>query len=178
MNDDLLDTLRTAQRVGFFGRRPIEQAVEHSMSFVDALRDITFSTLLDLGSGGGLPGLVVASEFPDVRITLLDRRQKRTDFLEQAVRRLGYAQVSVRFADVRSVVDEVRRGVTARADVVTARGFGPPEDTIRVATDLVTERGRIVISEPPTGDRWSAELLGELGLTSERLGAVRMFTRR
>ena len=176
MNPVLLETLRTAQRFGFFGDRPIDAAAEHSMEYVRALGELVMPVrLVDLGSGGGLPGLVLADAFPDLDVTLIDRRQKRTDFLERAVVALGMDHVEVRCLDVVRLIDEVESGATPRFDVVTARGFGPPELTLRSASALLADRGRIVISEPPTGDRWPEDLLAELGLRGERVGAVRLF---
>lgn len=177
MNDDLLDSLRTAQRVGFFGNRPIEEAMEHSAGFVDALESGgRFDTLIDLGSGGGLPGLVLATAFPNTRVTLLDRRQKRTDFLQRAVLHLALPLVTVRFDDVRRLIHEVRVGVLEPFDVVTARGFGPPEATLRAACGLLAPNGRIIISEPPAGDRWNPTVLAELGVVGVRRGGVSVFT--
>ena len=58
-------------------------------------RSATGTRLVDLGSGGGLPGLVLADAYPERAITLVDRREKRTDFLRRAVRRLGWEHVTV-----------------------------------------------------------------------------------
>jgi len=176
MNPVLLETLRTAQRFGFFGSRPIEEAAEHSMDFVRAVGELDRTArLVDLGSGGGLPGLVLADALAETTIVLLDRRQKRTDFLQRSVITLGMRHVEVRCADVKVLIDEVGSGVTPPFDVVTARGFGPPEFTLRSAARLIRPGGRIVISEPPAGDRWSAELLDELGLSATASGRVRVF---
>jgi 16S rRNA (guanine527-N7)-methyltransferase len=178
MDQALLETLRTAQRFGFFGDRPIEQAAEHSMAFVRALEQITVPVRsIDLGSGGGLPGLVIAHARPEWSVVLLDRRQKRTDFLQLAVTKLGLSGVEVCCDDVASVVEAVDSGAIAPFDVVTARGFGPPEVTLRTGIALLAPGGRVVISEPPAGDRWPPELLAELGLCSDRRGSVRVFQR-
>lgn len=179
MNHELIETLRLAQRFGFFGTGPIQAAVEHSSGFIEALGDLAPAVrLIDLGTGGGLPGLVLADHYRAVDVTLLDRRQKRTDFLELAVSRLDLTNVTVRCADVEMVIKEVATGVTARYDAVTARSFGPPAVTLRAAAALVTPEGQIVISEPPAGDRWSPALLDELGLVGERVGVTRRFRSR
>ena len=176
MHPQLVETLREAQRFGFFGGGDIVEAVEHARSFVEAIGPLSVGArLVDLGSGGGLPGLVLADIYRDNPVLLLDRRQKRTDFLERACRRLGYGHVTVMVADVRRLIDDVRFGSTERFDAVTARGFGPAAFTLRTAVALCRPDGRIVISEPPAGDRWPTELLAELHLTSERVGAVRRF---
>lgn len=176
---ELIETLREAQRLGFFGPGDIVAAVRHAESFVAAIGDAReHARVVDLGSGGGLPGLVVAGALPGCRVLLIDRRQKRTDFLTRAVGRLGWGNVEVRCGEVADLVDEVRTGVVELFDVVTARGFGPPVVTLRFAAGLIADHGRIVISEPPAGDRWPADVVAEAGLTSERQGAVRVFARR
>ena len=171
---DLFETLRQAQRFGFFGDRAIDEAVAHADQYVSVLSDRS-GRLLDLGSGGGLPGLVIADARPDLEIVLLDRRQKRTDFLERAVRRLELDQVSVACRDAGELVREVGEGIDPGFDVVTARGFGPPEFTLRTAAGALRPGGCIVISEPPTGDRWSPDLLDELHLSPTRAGTIIRF---
>jgi 16S rRNA (guanine527-N7)-methyltransferase len=176
---DLLETLRQAQRFGFFGGRPIEEAVDHSMSFVAALAGGLPAhgprAVVDLGSGGGLPGLVVADAYRETSVVLVDRREKRTDFLQRAVSRLAFSHVTVIAGDVEAVCREVEAGKRPPFDAVTARGFGPPGMTLRCARRLMSSDGVVVISEPPSGNRWDATLLEELELTSELLGQVRVF---
>jgi 16S rRNA (guanine527-N7)-methyltransferase len=173
---ETLEVLRESQRLGFLGARPVEQAAAHAAAFATSLGPLADGArLIDLGSGGGLPGLVLADLLPRCSIMLVDRRQKRTDFLQRAVRRLGHEHVRVREADVAGVAHEVEDGIEPPFDVVTARGFGPPDITVRLASRLITDAGTIVISEPPTGDRWNQALLAELGLESERMGPVRVF---
>jgi 16S rRNA (guanine527-N7)-methyltransferase len=174
----LLETLRDAQRFGFFGERPIEDAVAHADHFVAATSHVVSGArLLDLGSGGGLPGLVVAEARRDLHVVLLDRRRKRTDFLERAVRRLDFDHVEVWARDAVEVVRSIRTGGDEAFDVVTARGFGPPDLTLRTAVACCVPGGWIVISEPPTGDRWSAERCAELGVTVDDRGPVIRFRR-
>ena len=55
-----------------------------------ALAGVT-GTVVDLGSGGGVPGLVIADARPDLRLVLVDRRATRTDHLRRLVGRLGLA---------------------------------------------------------------------------------------
>lgn len=164
----LHEVLLASQRSGFLGDRPIDQVIEHARHFVHAL-DSTGSTpndaldatvsVIDLGAGGGVPGLVLANDRPDLELTLLDRRAKRTDFLERMVRRLGWSD------RVTVVCSDIDRFTPPRPfDAAVARGFGPPSWTLRVATELVRSGGRVVISDPPDADRWSPELLQELGV--------------
>ena len=167
MNDEpsvaLVDALLDAQRLGFLGSRPIPEVIEHARGFVRALRacenDRVIESVLDLGSGGGVPGLIIAHDLPTVRLTLLDRRAKRTDALERLVRRLGWQdRITVACTDVTTFAPD------DLFDAVVARGFGPPEFTLAQAVRFVRDGGPIVISEPPDVDRWDDRLLADLGL--------------
>ena len=175
MSDAVTAALEESRRLGFLGARPVEEVVAHARAFVDAL-DGVVGEVADLGAGGGVPGLVIAHDRPDLELTLIDRRAKRTDFLERMVRRLRWTdRVHVLTADVEQVV----RIAPASFDAVVARGFGPPEPTLSLAVGLVRAGGRVIISEPPVGDRWRPDLLAELGVfrVTERDGPVAVFRR-
>lgn len=172
--DDLMVTvvrhLRVARDVGLLGPGPVDEHVAHARGFaaaastagVDADPD---ASVVDLGSGGGLPGLVLAAVWPRARIALLDGSARRAELLRRAVEtcsledRLSVWEIRAEEAGR----DPERRG---RADLVVARAFGPPAVTAECAAPLLAVGGRLVVSEPP-GDaegRWSAERLEELGL--------------
>ena len=159
----LAQTLAESQRLGFLGSRPVAQVVAHARYFVEALtaagvpaHDVS---ILDLGAGGGLPGLVIAHDLPGAQVTLLDRRQTRTDFLARAVRRLQWNdRVVVLTQDAARPAGHQ----SASFDVAVARGFGPPALTLGIATRWVRSGGHIAISEPPHGDRWAATDLAPL----------------
>lgn len=124
---------------------------------------------LDLGSGGGVPGLILAAADPARSWTLLDAGEQRTAFLEEAVLHLGLQHpVSV----VRRRAEEAGRGRLRQAcDVVVARGFAAPGPTAECASPLITVGGCLLVAEPPGApDRWPVAELRELGL--EPAGAV------
>ncbi len=175
MADGLVDALTEAQHLGFLGARPITEVIEHAGAFVEALSELSANArVIDLGSGGGVPGLVIAADRPDLYVTLLDRRTKRTDFLERSVRRLGWSErVSVLGVDVAAFSPD------SLFDAAVARGFGPPADTLAVAARLVRVGGRVVISEPPTGDRWEDDVMARAGVerVSGPLSRVAVFVR-
>lgn len=147
--------LQESQRLGFIGRRSVDDAIVHARYFVSALdHSVTApgGSVLDLGAGGGLPGLVIGHDLPQSRLTLLDRRATRTDFLLRVVRRFRWdGRVDVVTQDA-AHPPAVRR---SSFDAVVARGFGPPVTTLRIAAAWVRSGGVVVISEPPSGDRWS-----------------------
>lgn len=150
----LIDALGEAQRIGMLGDRPLPQVIDHSMGFVSALPPGA-RTVIDLGSGGGDPGLVIAVARPDLHLTLVDRRAKRTDLLVRLVGRLG---IRDRVEVVEADVEDLPSRFPGRSwDVVTSRGFGPPGYTARLGRPLVGAAGRLLVSEPPVSDgsRWS-----------------------
>ena len=89
---DVLPVLRHVlteiQRRGAIGRVSIDEAIAHADEYVAALPDdLHGGELVDLGSGGGLPGLVIVARRPDLRVTLVERRDKRADLLRFGVLR-------------------------------------------------------------------------------------------
>lgn len=179
MTDDapLLAALATIQSRGAIGEASLTRAVEHADHFVRALPPDT-RTLVDLGSGGGLPGLVIAVRRPDVHLTLVERRATRADLLRRAVVALGVgAHVDVAGEDVAVTA----RRLAGTVDVVTARSFAAPEITARWAGELLRPGGRLIVAEPPQDDpaRWPEALLDRTGLVDEgRDQVVRVFSRR
>jgi 16S rRNA (guanine527-N7)-methyltransferase len=141
--------------------------VEHAAGFVNALTSVAPGSLvIDLGSGAGIPGLVVAETRPDLELVLLDAMEKRSALLDDAVTAMGLGG-RVRVVTGRAEVlghDDAWRGT---AGAVTARSFGPPATTAECAAPLLRLTGVLVVSEPPAGpDRWPPEGLTELGLVS------------
>jgi 16S rRNA (guanine527-N7)-methyltransferase len=120
---------------------------------------------LDLGSGGGLPGLVLAVADPSMRWTLLDARERSVAFLSEAVAELGLGH---RVRVVLGRAEEVGRDPEHRGryGLVVARGFGPPAVTAECAAALLEVGGHLVVSEPPgsRGERWPEEPLAALGM--------------
>lgn len=84
----LQEILVTARDAGFLGPGPLERHLLHAEGFVTLARaqsDGTSPRILDLGSGGGLPGLVVAGAWPESTLVLLESNERRAQFLERAV---------------------------------------------------------------------------------------------
>lgn len=122
--------------------------------------------VLDLGSGGGVPGLVLAVERPDLQLVLVDAAERRAAFLDRAVHELG---VGERVTVQRGRAEELARRTDLRGsvEVVVARSFGPPAVTAECAIGFLGGvDDRLLVSEPPEGgaDRWPSGPLEELGL--------------
>jgi 16S rRNA (guanine527-N7)-methyltransferase len=168
--------LGEAQRVGALGRAPIEDVIRHALAFADALPP-DIQTCVDLGTGAGVPGLVLAVARAELRVTLVDRREKRTDALHRATRVLEIdTRTDVVCADAETLM--ANTAWAKRFDAAVSRGFGPPVFTLTTAASMVRPGGVVVISEPPleTPSRWPDEALHAAGISRrERLGPVSMF---
>lgn len=161
----LEEVLEEARELGFLGPGPVAGHIEHAAGFVRAVGEPHPGSVVDLGSGGGLPGLVVAQAWPNARVALLDSNERRAAFLSRAVLAL---ELHHRVVVAHSRAEDAGRDPLwrGRADLVVARSFGPPAVTAECAAPLLGVGGRLVVSEPPDGtpDRWPEEPLAELGL--------------
>ena len=163
----LVRLLEQARSLGFLGPGPVEAHVAHAEGFARAWGAAPPDRVVDLGSGGGVPGLVLALRWPDTSFVLLDASERRTAFLADAAANLAPGRVEVR----RARAEEAGRDpeLRAGADLVTARAFGPPAVTAECAAPLLRVGGRLVVSEPPEGEsRWPWEPLAALGLVPLR----------
>lgn len=165
--DDALElVLVESQRLGFLGPGPVMFHVEHAHGFLEPMGTPPPTAFLDLGSGGGVPGLVLAHLLVDSTAVLLDAMVRRCRFLEWAVQELGLQdRVTVECGRA----EELGRRPELRGHfpVVVTRSFGPPAVTAECAAAFVqSPGGRVLVSEPPDPDaqRWSTDGLARLGL--------------
>jgi 16S rRNA G527 N7-methylase RsmG len=179
MADDaeLLAALAVIQARGAIGERSLVDAVSHADRFVE-LVPTGARSLLDLGSGGGLPALVIAWRRPDVKITMVERRATRADLLRRAVTTLGMGErTNVVNGDVASVATELPHAF----DVVTARSFGDVAVTTRFIDMLLTDDGVGLVSEPPIDRQptWTLALAEHPALLDDGVyQGIRRLTRR
>lgn len=153
--EELNQVLDRARSVGDLGPEPNESVVSQSMRFARVIPDGA-KTVADLGSGAGVPGLVISLARPDLHIRLIERSRKRCDGLELAVRRLGLEKRITIFCGDARVVSESAEW-DGPVDVVVARSFSPIEELFAGALPLLAPGGLIAVSEPPDSDgsRWA-----------------------
>jgi 16S rRNA (guanine527-N7)-methyltransferase len=153
--------------------------VEHSLGFADVAEQAAGSVpkaAIDLGSGGGLPGLVLAARWPTARLTLVEGGERRGQFLQEVSHEMGW-DASGRVLVVTRRAEELGRDSTwrERSGLVVARSFGPPAVTAECAAALLGVGGWLIVSEPPALEapsaRWPEAPLAQLGL--EARGACR-----
>lgn len=117
--------------------REQDKAVSHHL--LDSLSVLPFihaGNLLDVGSGGGMPGIPVALARPDLRVTLLDSNSKKTAFLQQAAIELGLSNISVHCGRVEQY--HPPQGFAA----IVSRAFSELADFVSLSRHLLAADGR------------------------------------
>jgi 16S rRNA (guanine527-N7)-methyltransferase len=165
----LAPLLEEARDRGFLGPRPVADQLRHAVAFA-AIVGPPGGRFVDLGSGAGLPGLVVALMHPDAPGVLLDASERRAGWLAEACDRLAIAE---RIEVVPARAEDAARDpdLRGRATLVTARSFAAPAPTAECAVGFLARGGRLAVSEPPTPDptRWPRVPLAELGLEAPEI---------
>src|SRR6202034_241076 len=139
----LLEVLSDARARGFIGPGPLMPHVAHALRFSRALGQVRGTELhpgdrvVDLGAGGGLPGLVLAMSCAGLRMTLVEGSTRRGAFLQGAVRHCELEErvdVAVERAEVLGSDPQFRGHHT----VVVSRSFGSPGETAECASPLLS----------------------------------------
>jgi 16S rRNA (guanine527-N7)-methyltransferase len=163
-DEELVRVLERARDLGFLGPGPVSDHIEHARAYLPALPRVgRGGVIVDLGTGGGVPGLPLASWRTDLTWVLVDAMVKRVAFVRSAVTELG---LNTEVIEARAE-DMARDARWARAvDVVVARSLAAPAVAAEYAAPLLKTGGTAVIAEPPGGsaDRWPADGLAELGM--------------
>ena len=134
----------------------------------DFLRGLPEQALtLDLGSGAGFPGLVLAAVFPDRRFFLLDATAKKCDFLVDAAASLGLANVEV----VSGRAEELARGPLRESfALVTARAVAALRELVELALPLLEVGGALLALK---GAGWAEEVAEAQHALAELSGEVK-----
>ncbi len=108
-------------------------------------------TLVDVGSGAGLPGVVLGVRLPGCRVILSERRRKRSNFLSIVVGQLGLENVEVVPGDVAGLSG-------LGADVVVAQAVGSFRDVVRITRDVARPDAVLISRKGPAWRREVEEL--------------------
>ena len=120
-------------------RDPMQMVTHHlldSLAAVPAFKDA--KNVLDVGAGGGLPGMVLAICRPDMKVAMIDTVHKKTAFLTQVKAELGLANVTVYTKRVEQLE------VKAPFDVITSRAFADLLDFVNWSGHLLAEGGQFI----------------------------------
>lgn len=112
----------------------------------------TAQSALDIGTGGGLPGIPLAILLPQLQFTLVDRSAKKIRFLNQVVRRLELTNVSPIATDVADLAEQ-----SQRYDVAVSRAVAAPATLWDLAQPLLAPAGRLILQTHVRSAEESAE---------------------
>lgn len=121
--------------------------------------------LIDVGSGGGFPGIVIAIVRPDIQVTLLDARRKKTEFLRAVVQEIGLP-VTVLRGRAEDLVGSEHGG---SYDLVTARAVAPLDRLLPWTLPFLRPGGMLYAVK---GERWQEELDGAVQVLRRLRGRV------
>jgi 16S rRNA (guanine527-N7)-methyltransferase len=120
-------------------RDPMQMVTHHlldSLAAVPAFEGA--ANVLDVGAGGGLPGIVLAIVRPDMKVSMIDTVHKKTAFLTQVKAELGLTNVTVYTMRVEQLQ------VSDKFDVITSRAFADLSDFVNWSSHLLAEPGRYI----------------------------------
>jgi 16S rRNA (guanine527-N7)-methyltransferase len=115
--------------------------------------------LLDVGSGGGLPGIVIAIERPELEVHLLEATRKKADFLTATGKELDVG-LTVHNARAEDLARGPQRG---RFDLVTARAVAPLVRLVTLCAPFLARDGSIHAIK---GGRWEQEVIDAASVTA------------
>jgi 16S rRNA (guanine527-N7)-methyltransferase len=148
--------------------------VRHIADSAQLLRYVSRGTApwLDLGSGAGFPGLVVAALRPDVEVVMVESRARRIDWLERVCREMALENASIQGRRLELVPDRTMR-------VISARAFAPLEQLLRLSERFSTTetiwllpKGRSAAQELSDLSGWAHTFHVEQSLTDEASGII------
>lgn len=149
------------------GVEDLEEHLAEAEAYAELIAELSPAPmrLLDLGSGVGLPGVVVAARFPELATELVERRRRRAAFLSMAVAAVGAREAEVRTGDAQELTGPP-------VDVVTARAVGRLCEIYRLTRGRHAERVVLVSRRGPAWRREVEELAAAVGAAPLVVAAV------
>jgi len=120
-------------------RDPMQMVTHHLLDSLAAVPAFAGAkNVLDVGAGGGLPGVVLAICRPDMKVSMIDTVHKKTAFLKQVKAELELANVTVYTMKVQEL------GVSDKFDVITSRAFADLSDFLEWSGHLLLDGGKFI----------------------------------
>ena len=128
------------EELGLVGPRELDRLwTRHILNSALVAHKIGTGTLIDIGSGAGFPGLVIAAIRPDVQCILIEPLGRRAHWLREEAHRLGLTNVEVRNERAEEAAGHVI------ADFVTARAVSALKTLVPLAAPLLKQGGQLVL---------------------------------
>ncbi len=153
-----------AEKMSLISRNELPNLGRHVLdaAAVLAFRELPDGGVADLGTGGGLPGVVLSILRPKVRVTLIDSRRSKIVFLKSAQRLVGLDNMEIVHARLEDLA-----GVRS-FPLAVARALGRLDRVLEMSLALVEPGGSLVLYKGP---RWSEEA-EQAAVIAKRSGAV------
>lgn len=120
-------------------RDPMQMVTHHLLDSLAAVPAFAGArNVLDVGAGGGLPGIVLAISRPDMKVSMIDTVHKKTAFLTQVKAELGLTNVSVYTMKVQDLQ------VSDKFDVITSRAFADLSGFVEWSGHLLHDAGKFI----------------------------------
>lgn len=125
---------------GLIGPRELERLWErHILNSAAVVPFLGPGRIVDVGSGAGLPGIVIAAMLPDREVVLVEPMERRVAWLEEAAAAIGLDNVTVRRARAEEVAGEIK------ADALTARAVASVDKLVKWCLPLLSETGHMAL---------------------------------
>ena len=153
---------------------PCEVARLHFLDSASLLPSKTLHgrKVIDVGTGGGFPGLVLKILDPSIRLTLLDSLGKRIDFLKEVCSQLGLARVNC----VHARAEEYAAGHRQQYDIAASRAVANLNVVCELALPLVKVGGQFLAMKSVSSDDEIAGARGAIGQLGGRIADIRDYT--
>ena len=137
-------------KLGLIGPREVDRIWDRHILNCAAISELITDgqSIIDIGSGAGLPGLVLAILNPNSRVTLIEPMQRRCDFLTKTVEKLDIKNVSI--------LKDRAENVDTHAQVVTSRAVAPLVKLLNWSLPLVVKNGKVLAIK---GEKAKEELI-------------------
>ena len=137
-------------KLGLIGPREVDRIWDRHILNCAAISELITDgqSIIDIGSGAGLPGLVLAILNPNSKVTLIEPMQRRCDFLTKTVEKLDLKNVSI--------LKDRAENVDTHAQVVTSRAVAPLVKLLNWSLPLVVKNGKVLAIK---GEKAKEELI-------------------
>ena len=130
---------------------PEDIALKHFVDSIAALPMLpTLGSLLDVGTGGGFPGLPLKIAIPEMAVTLVDASRKKVSFLKHVIRTLGLTGIDALQMRIQDMPDT--KGFKARYDIVVSRAYTSLTKFVMQASPLLAPGGFLIAFKGPEVD--------------------------
>ncbi len=144
MADHAIELMRWNQKINLTAiKDPRDTAIKHFIDSITIVSQIPKnSSVLDIGAGGGFPGIPIKIMRPDAFVTLADSSRKKVSFIKNVIRRLELKSIEAHHCRIELFAQAIH--FQRPFDVIICRAFASLKHFIRIALPLLSEKGVLI----------------------------------